>query len=189
MGGALLHIDGGRGEIMLLAYLVAGLATFGAAFLPGNTPLYRVVCLVLGAAMSVWAGKVYLFGGTFYVNALVLLAPLALLVRGAIGAVGGLAARSATRAYLPPPRPHPAARQFGGPQSYQPHPPTAYVTVHDEYPVQRAHPFHLEPAADPAGLGLAPEYVPQHAARPRHAAAEPGVTPDPNPGRARHRVY
>ncbi|WP_432839373.1 hypothetical protein [Dactylosporangium sp. CA-092794] len=180
---ALFHFGGTTGESLILAYLLGGVVTFAAAFLPGNVTLYRVVCLILGAVMAVWAAKVLLFGGTLIVTAFALLAPVALLLIGAVGAVrvafGRSRSGSATR--LPPPRPHPAARQFGGPESYLPHPPAAYPQ--DFPPRPRAV---RAPAEHPA-------------AGPRHAAHVPAprmeiaplIEPEPParpPARARHRA-
>ncbi|WP_433206553.1 hypothetical protein ACQP00_39745 [Dactylosporangium sp. CS-047395] len=160
MGEALFSIGGMRGEMMLLAYLVGGLAVFGAAFLPGNTPLYRVVCLLLGTAMAAWAGKVLLLGGFVYVNALVLLAPLVLLLRGGLGTVRSVL----TRSKRTPSRPHPAAaRQFGGDGSYQPHPPMAYAT---QPPAPTAYASHQPPTTG-ASVSQAPmAYATVHAAYP-----------------------
>jgi hypothetical protein len=174
----LFHFDGTRGELMLLAYLVGGLAVFGAAFLPGCGPLYRVICLILGTVMAVWAAKVYMFGGVVYVNAFVLVAPLVLLVRGAIGTAYSIATRPPARGHL---RPHPAARQFGGPASYQPHPPTTYAPVHGSYyaeprsmPMPERHGAH---AAQPAGHiprqagPVVLDSMATHAGRARHRAS------------------
>jgi hypothetical protein len=179
----LFHFDGTRGELMLLAYLVGGLAVFGAAFLPGSGPLYRVICLILGTVMAVWAAKVYMFGGVVYVNAFVVVAPLVLLVRGAIGTVYSIATRPPARGHL---RPHPAAaRQFGGPASYQPHPPTAYAAVHGSYYAEpRPMPVPAAPFADRHGA---------HAAQPAgHIPRQAGPVVldslDPHAGRARHRA-
>jgi hypothetical protein len=118
-----MFVDGQSAEVLLLAYLIAGIATFAAAFLPGNMPLYRVICLMLGGVMVAWATKVMMFGGLIFVNALVLLGPVALLIWGGVGMVRHIATRPPARVN----RPHPATRQFGGPASYQPHPPRAYA--------------------------------------------------------------
>ncbi|WP_433047248.1 hypothetical protein [Dactylosporangium sp. CS-033363] len=148
MGEALFSIGGMRGEAMLLAYLVGGLAVFGAAFLPGNTPLYRVVCLVLGTAMAAWAGKVLLLGGFVYVNALVMLAPLLLLIRGGIGALRSALTRPARTPLL---RTHPAAaRQFGD-ASFQPHLPAAYAAQQRQAPLAYATVHAAYPAASQNG--------------------------------------
>ncbi|MFG2043260.1 hypothetical protein [Dactylosporangium sp. NPDC048998] len=106
------------------------------------------------------AAKLLMFGGTIIINALVLLAPPVLLVRGVIGTVRRVAARSARPVHLPPPRPHPAARQFGGPESYQPHPPAAYQP--SEHVPRRAAPA---PRMDVAPIAPAP----------RRAGAGPGL--------------
>ncbi|WP_433616040.1 hypothetical protein ACQP2P_13505 [Dactylosporangium sp. CA-139114] len=159
MGETLLQFGGTRGELMLMAHLIGGLAVFGAAFLPGNTALYRVVCLILGTAMAAWAAQVMMFGGFVPVNALVLLAPAVLLVRGAIGTVRFVVTRPGPR---PGMRPHPAARQLGGTGSYQMHPPAAYAAVHASYPAS-------EPVYARAVFGTEPAYAP--------AAADPWGAP------------
>nr|BFE55843.1 hypothetical protein GCM10020063_003690 [Dactylosporangium thailandense] len=160
MGETLLQFGGTRGELMLLAYLIGGLAVFGAAFLPGNTALYRVVCLILGTAMAAWAAEVMMFGGFVYINAFVLLAPVVLLVRGAIGTVRFAVTRPGPR---PGMRPHPATRQLGGTGSYQMHPPAAYATVHASYP-------SAEPVYARAVFGTEPAYAPVDERRGAHAA-------------------
>ncbi|WP_426505109.1 hypothetical protein ACPPVO_46190 [Dactylosporangium sp. McL0621] len=162
-------------ELMLLAYGIGGLAVFGAAFLPGNTPLYRVVCLILGAVMTAWAAKVVLLGGLVHVNAFVLLAPLVLLIRGGIGTVRYAIARPARPGHLPAPRPHPAARQFGGAGSYQPHPPTAYAAYPAAPAAGTAEPVYAAYPAAPAAEPAARSAVPVYAAYPAAPAAEPAA--------------
>jgi hypothetical protein len=166
--------------------------------------------------MAVWAVKVLVFGGVIFLSRFVLLVPLLLLARGVIGTVRRAAQRPPAAAdvlptYLPPPRPHPAARQFGGPASFQPHPPAAYqaahplppsamtpggvqmapsgpprpgyATVHYEYPAQLGYQAALEQAGYPATLAQAgyPMALPQHSHRPPTAGYVPASMPHPTP--------
>ena len=48
MSGGLFQLLGGSADLVALVYLIIGLAVFGAAFLPGNSPIYRVATLVVG---------------------------------------------------------------------------------------------------------------------------------------------
>ncbi|MEV6932262.1 hypothetical protein AB0M46_48310 [Dactylosporangium sp. NPDC051485] len=186
----MLDVTGTAGELSRVAYLIVGLLVLGAAFLPGNGPLYRVASLLVGVVMSAFAVWDLTCGanqGT--VGAVAMLPALGLLVIGAVGMVRAALARRSGSAQPPPRRPHPAARQFGGPGSYQPHPPHAYgrsvpaaypgapgyATVHAAYP---AYPGVPDPAARPeiAAQRTAAQADPLAAvtpAPPRHRAGEP----------------
>jgi hypothetical protein len=182
---SLMFVNGESAEVLLVAYLIAGIATFGAAFLPGNPPLYRVICLMLGGVMAAWATKVMMFGGMLFVNALVLLGPVALLIWGGVGMVRSIASRAPS----PARRPHPATRQFGGPASYQPHPPHAYAPMaapagYGGIPVQRRPGFADVQFEYPASVPTRREVAAaMHIA---HSRRELDI-PDDEPTPARHR--
>jgi hypothetical protein len=149
---SLMFVDGERAEVLLVAYLIAGIATFAAAFLPGNLPLYRVICLMLGGVMAAWATKVMMFGGMVFVNALVLIGPFALLIWGAAGMVRSIVNRPPARVY----RPHPATRQLGGDASYQPHPPQGYAAYGPAPTVPAPRQYQPHPPQGYADCGPAP---------------------------------
>ncbi|MGI5238200.1 hypothetical protein [Dactylosporangium sp. CA-139066] len=174
----MMFVDGESAEVLLVAYLIAGIATFAAAFLPGNMPLYRVICLMLGAVMAAWATKVMMFGGLIFVNALVLLGPVVLLIWGGAGMVRSIVNRPPARVN----RPHPAARQLG---SYQPHLPQAYAygpSVPRQYQSGYAN-VHYEYSADP---GFVPSRR-EAAAFLAHSRRELDVPEAAPPVAARHR--
>jgi hypothetical protein len=95
-------------------------------------------------------------GGVF-----VLAACLALLAAGVFGAVR-MVGRTRS-AHLPPPRPHPAARQFGGPASYLPHPPAFHPAAG----------LRAEPALETGRVRARYVAADRPASHPRHRAAEP----------------
>ncbi|MFI5910719.1 hypothetical protein [Dactylosporangium sp. NPDC051541] len=183
MSEGLFNVLGGGADRVAMVYLIVGLAVFGAAFLPGNSPLYKVVSLIVGGAISVAAAKFLMFGGMVYVSLFAFLAPFALLVIGAIGALRSVLRRPVRPAM----RPHPAARQFG--QSYQPHLPGAY-------PAYSTDPWagQYAPRPDLEARAHAPADRPgAHAAQPTgHIPRQPGPRQvevvNPYAGRARHRA-
>ncbi|GAA3303270.1 hypothetical protein Dvina_39840 [Dactylosporangium vinaceum] len=190
MSEGLLHnlFEGDPG-VVALVYLVIGLAVFAAAFLPGNAPLYRAVSLIVGGVIAVAAAKFMMFGGTVYVSVFAFLAPLALLLIGVLGTVRhvvtGHRRRSAYAGY----RPHPAAREYGGPGGFRPYPPTSYAAMHHGYPAPAGSPFSQYAAPDPWADGRSGA----HAAQPTgHIPRQPGPRQvefaDPSAGRARHRA-
>ncbi|GAA2336609.1 hypothetical protein [Dactylosporangium salmoneum] len=194
----MLDLTGTAGEPFRVAYLIVGLLVLGAAFLPGNGPLYRVASLLVGVVMSAFSVWDLLRGANHVtVGAAGLLPALGLLVIGAVGVVRTALARRSASAQLPPPRPHPAARQFGGPASYQPHPPHAYgrpasyqphpphayarpasYQPHPPYAYGRPasyqpHPPHAHGSPVPAAYPAAPGYATVHAAYPAYPATGP----------------
>jgi len=157
----LVNFSGTGGSAMLLAYIGGGLVMFGAAFLPGNTVLFRGVSGILGLVLALWALKVFLFGGTIFLSVVVLLLPLVLLVRGVTATVGWATSRPAISSalsggHLPPARPHPATRQFTGVSEPGYHGNGMRpARVHDEYPAQ---PYAVPRQRTP--MPMAPEVTP-----------------------------
>lgn len=123
-----VHHLGDAATIIVAGYVVAGLIAAAAGCLPGNPVRFRWLCVVLGLGMSIWAGKVLVFGGPIIVSAAVLLLLLALTASAVLGTVRAyLPRRTATR--LAPPRPHPAARTYTEPASTVP----AYTSTASAY--------------------------------------------------------
>jgi hypothetical protein len=186
---AVIELPGLSGATLLGVYVVAGLLAAGAAFLPGTGALFRLLCLIVGTTMAVWAVKVLIFGGVIFTGRFVLLLPLLLLARGVIGAVQHLIRRLAATsggagAYQPEPRPHPATRQFGASASFpsrqyaaEPARPR-YAAVHFEYPATMPWPA---PTPGPDATPRAPGPGPTSGAGSWSSRPVP-VEPAPSPG-------
>ena len=158
----LVNFSGTGASVLLVAYVIGGAVMLGAAFLPGNTALFRGVSGVLGLVLALWALKVLMFGGLIFLSAVVLLLPLVLLVRGVTATVGWATSRPSIASglpgrHLPPARPHPATRQFTGMSEPGYHGDGMRTArVHQEYPAQpyavprQRTPMPAAPEATPA---------------------------------------
>ncbi|GAA1528160.1 hypothetical protein GCM10009827_051670 [Dactylosporangium maewongense] len=141
------HLGSTAGTLFLICYVIAGLITAAAGFLPGNASRLRLVCVTFGLALAGWSAKVLFTGGPMLIGLAVLLAPLSLTVTAIIGTCRAYSRRRAPTRLS---RPHPAAaRTYTEPNS--PFPPVVPVPVHAPWPST-----HLAPA-DP--------FLPSSAAR------------------------
>ncbi|MEV0565138.1 hypothetical protein [Dactylosporangium sp. NPDC050588] len=141
------HLGSTAGTLFLICYVIAGLITAAAGFLPGNASRLRLVCVTFGLALAGWSAKVLFTGGPMLIGLAVLLAPLSLTATAIIGTCRAYSRRRAPTRLS---RPHPAAaRTYTEPNS--PFPPVFPVPVHAPRPST-----HLA-AADP--------FLPSSAAR------------------------
>jgi hypothetical protein len=77
-----VDISGTGGDVLLLFYIVGGLATIVSGLLPGSSKGWRIFSIVAGLIFVVWAGYVLLFGGWILISLKILIAPVLLVVRG-----------------------------------------------------------------------------------------------------------
>ncbi|MEU0554841.1 hypothetical protein [Dactylosporangium sp. NPDC006015] len=151
------HLGSTAGTLFLICYVIAGLITAAAGFLPGNASRLRLVCVTFGLALAGWSAKVLFTGGPMLIGLAVLLAPLSLTATAIIGTCRAYSRRRAPTRLS---RPHPAAaRTYTEPNS--PFPPVVPVPVHAPWPST-----HLAPA-DP--------FLPSSAARSSARSSSPGA--------------
>lgn len=109
-----LDLGGTAGTLILACYVIGGLVAAASGFLPGNAPSFRLLCVVAGLALSGWAAKVLVLGGTIVVGVGVLLLPVVLTVAAVTGTY-----RARRPRRTPSLRPHPAAaRTYTQPAPY-----------------------------------------------------------------------
>ncbi|MEV4136279.1 hypothetical protein AB0J72_29435 [Dactylosporangium sp. NPDC049742] len=146
------HLGSTAGTLFLICYVIAGVITAAAGFLPGNASRLRLVCVTFGLAFAGWSAKVLFTGGPMLIGLAVLLAPLSLTTIAIIGTCRAYSRRHAPTRLS---RPHPAAaRTYTEPNS--PFPPVVPVPVHAPWPsthLAPADPFLPSPATRSSSLG------------------------------------
>ncbi|MFG2043225.1 hypothetical protein [Dactylosporangium sp. NPDC048998] len=140
-----MDLNGTGGDVLLLFYIIGGLATIGSGLLPGSKIGWRVFSIVAGLVMTIWAGWVLLFGGWILISFKVLIMPVLLVIRGVRAAFKrrdestqpqfqGAPQVPGAPAFAPQPgQPQPAYPQPGHPQA-----PYAAAPVQGGYPAPSA---------------------------------------------------
>ncbi|MET7419600.1 hypothetical protein [Dactylosporangium sp. NPDC005555] len=178
-----LDLGGTAGTMLLTCYLIGGLITAAAGFLPGNPPKLRLLCVTVGLALSGWAAKVLVLGGVILVGRIVLVLPATLTAAALAGTFRAYSRRRTASARRS--RPHPAAaRTYTEPPPMPPAPGApASAGSHPAF----AAPVQVFAAPAPTFAAAAPtSAVPMYAADqaplpsavplPRHAPASAAPT-------------
>lgn len=79
---ATIDLDGTGGNVLLIFYIIGGLAMIVASLLPGNSVVWKVIGPILGVVVVGWATYVLLFGGWIPISFYLLVLPILLVVRG-----------------------------------------------------------------------------------------------------------
>jgi hypothetical protein len=79
-----IDLNGTGGNVLLVCYIVGGIALIVTSLLMGNSTVWKVLGTLIGAVLVVWAAYVLVFGGWIFLSFKVLLLPLIGIIRFAI---------------------------------------------------------------------------------------------------------
>ena len=124
-----MNLNGTGGDVLLLSYIVGGLATIGSGLLPGSSKGWRIFSIIAGAVMAVWAAYVLMFGGWIIISFKILIMPVLLIIRGIRDAVRKRkeSTQPQFQAAGAPGQPFPPAPPAGFPQGGYPPPQPGYA--------------------------------------------------------------
>lgn len=108
---AVIDLNGTGGNVLLLVYIVGGLAMIVASLLPGNSTAWKILGPILGVLVVGWSTYVLVFGGWIPISFYLLILPVLLVIRG----IRAMATRGDNPAASPYGPPAGYAGQYGRP--------------------------------------------------------------------------
>ncbi|HEY3684948.1 MAG TPA: hypothetical protein VGL93_18090 [Streptosporangiaceae bacterium] len=94
---ALIDLNGTGGTVLLIFYIIGGLALAGTSWLPGNSTGWKIGGTIIGIVIVIWSAVVLLVGGWIPISFYILILP----VLGIVRAVRAMAVRRNTPAVSP----------------------------------------------------------------------------------------
>lgn len=79
-----IGLNGTGGNVLLVCYIVGGIALIVTSLLMGNSTVWKVLGTLIGAVLVVWAAYVLVFGGWIFLSFKVLLLPVIGIIRFAL---------------------------------------------------------------------------------------------------------